>query len=518
MTARFEHDIFISYSQKDREAAARLQALFEARDLKTWRDERLSDSPDESYISTINNAHERSAKVVVLWSQNSVVSGWVQAEAKRAKDRNKIVPLALEPISGLEPFIPMPFNLLPTLDASAVPLDLDLILRALGAEQVQGQPAGILSLVTADVDISKLPDTYAKKLYGRDREMAALLAAWDGGLTKIFAFDAMGGAGKTALVYHFVQALKASGWRGARSVFAWSFYSQGSNEDRQTSADDFFKAAYRHFSGGKVAPPEKAHEKGVDLAHLVQQSRALLILDGLEPLQYATGKTGGTRSDKGRTGGLKDPGIKSLLNLLADNNPGLCVVTTRIQLAELRGAEGAVFEPLDRLPLMAGIELLRDLGVEPAFPPAQYTLPQLANFDALLPRFTPPTTYAAPEPQPGKPVMPARIAKDLIAAVEELKGHALALNLVGNFLAEHHKGDIRAIHDLPALPDLDPNAPERDPYRVMRAIEIGLARRIDEQHKADRPAATIAGRELALLFFLGFFDRPAETALLKVVF
>jgi hypothetical protein len=106
--------------------------------------------------------------------------------------------------------------------------------RALGAEQVAGQPEGVLSLVTADVDISKLPSTFALKLYGRDQEMAKLVAAWDGGFTRIFGFDAMGGAGKTALVYHFVQALKASGWRGARSIFAWSFYSQGSNEDRHT--------------------------------------------------------------------------------------------------------------------------------------------------------------------------------------------------------------------------------------------------------------------------------------------
>ncbi len=149
-------------------------------------------------------------------------------------------------------------------------------MRALGAVQIEGQPEGVLTLVTADVDISKLPDTYAKKLYGRDREMAALVAAWDNAVTRIFAFDAMGGAGKTALVYHFVQALKASGWRGARSVFAWSFYSQGSNEDRQTSADDFFKAAYKHFSGGTQEPPRDPHQKGVDLAHLVQAQRALL--------------------------------------------------------------------------------------------------------------------------------------------------------------------------------------------------------------------------------------------------
>jgi TIR domain len=517
MKTPFEHDIFISYSQKDREAAAKLQAAFEVRKLKVWRDERLADSPAESYIATINNAHDRSAKVIVLWSRNSGQSNWVHAEATRALSAGKIVPLALEPISALLPFIPMPFNILPTLDASADPVDLEPILRALGAEQVQGAGLGVVSLVTADVDISKLPDTYAKKLYGREREMADLIAAWDGGHTRIFAFDAMGGAGKTALVYHFVQALKASGWRGARSVFAWSFYSQGSNEDRQTSADEFFKAAFKHFSGGRHEPPKDPREKGVELAHLVQKQRALLILDGMEPLQYAAGRTGGGTTSSGVVGGVKDPGIKALLSLLADNNPGLCLVTTRIKLAELEGAEGVAFDALERLPLMAGIELLRDLGVVPDMPPAEYRLPQIADFKQLVPAYTPPATYAPP-PADALKTMPARIAKEFIDAVEELKGHALALTLVGNYLAEQYAGDIRALNDLPSLPALHPANPARDPYRVMRAIEIGLIRQIAEQGKLKRPAETAAGRELALLFFLGLFDRPAETKLLPVVF
>jgi hypothetical protein len=175
-----------------------------------------------------------------------------------------------------------------------------------------------------------------------------------------------------------------------------------------------------------------------------------------------------------------------------------------------------VSEPLDRLPLMAGIELLRDLGVEPKMPPAQFALPQRAEFAALVPPYAPPPEYTPP-PADARAAMPPQIAKDLIAAVEELQGHALALTLVGNYLAGRHHGDIRAIHDLPSLAGLR-DAPERSPYRVMRAIEIALARRIEEEGKTEKPAGTVAGRELALLFFLGLFDRPAETAHLPVVF
>jgi TIR domain len=203
MTAPFEYDIFISYSQKNRKEAERLEAEFQKRGLKVWRDPNLIDDPSQSYVATINDKHARSKKVVVLWSRESAASHWVQAEAQRAMEQGKIVPLALEPIKSLLPFIPMPYNLLPTLECFGEAIDLAPILRALGAEQVAGQPAGVLSLVTANVNISKLPDTYAKKLYGREREMGDLLKAWDGGTIKIFASDAMGGAGKTALVFHF---------------------------------------------------------------------------------------------------------------------------------------------------------------------------------------------------------------------------------------------------------------------------------------------------------------------------
>ncbi len=513
MKTPFEYDIFISYSQKDRAAAERLHAALEARKLKVWRDKRLAEAPAKDFIAQIDQAHERSARVLVLWSRASAISAWVLAEAEKARMAGKIVPLALEPAGALLPLIPAPFNMLPTLDASAAILDLEPVLCAMGAEQAEGQPQGAVSFVTANVEISRLPDTYAEKLYGRDSEMAELLKAWDNGQTRIFAFYGMGGAGKTALVYHFVQALKASGWHGARSVFAWSFYSQGSDEDRQTSADDFFKAAFAHFSGGEKAPPRDPQQKGVDLAHLVQAHRALLILDGLEPLQYAA--HGGPQSPA-QAGGIKDPGVKALLKALADDNPGLCAVTTRIKLAELAGAEGVTLKELDEIPLMDAIALLRDLGVEPATPPAEFKLPAAREFASLTPPYEPPPAYGLFDVRT-LPVMPARVAKDLIEAVQELKGHALALTLAGRYLAQHKKGDIRAIRELP-----DPPRPgagsERVPYRVMRAIEIALAGRVAEQDANETPAADPAGRQLALLFFLGLFDRPADRELLPVVF
>ena len=515
MVAQFQYDVFISYSQKDRVAAEDLQEALKERGLKVWRDERITDSASSSFVSTINGSLERSAKVIVLWSRRSLASVWVLSEAERARLLERVVPLALEPLDALLPFIPAPFNILPAFDVTNEGFDLDVLLRAMGAKPVAGAAPGIVSLTTAAVDLTKLPSTFADKLYGRDREMAALIQAWDGGQTRIFAFDAIGGAGKTALAYHFVQALKATGWRGARRVFAWSFDGQGSNEDRQKSADDFFKAATHFFSGYTAEPPSDPREKGVFLAKLVQENRALLILDGMEPLQFANDHAG--RPGPSEVGGLHDPGMKALLSMLAEDNPGLCLVTTRIALADLTGAPGVQFEPLDRLPLMDGVALIRDLGVEPALAPKLYKLPEPDAFIVLEPEWEPPAAYAVDTRDDRMP-MHVRDAKKLIEAVEELGGHALALTLAAKYLVEHHNGDVRAIAELPALPDLDPSDPHRNPYRVMRAIEIALVKRIEEQGRSETPANAIAGRELALLLFLGFFDRPAGTALLPVVF
>lgn len=476
MVGPHQWDVFISYSQRDRDAAVRLHEALAARGLRVWRDNRLADAPAQNYITQINQAHTDSARVLVLWSRNSVQSTWVLGEAEKARDGEKIVTLALEPLAGRLPLIPIPFNILGVIDASAPALDLDPIVRALGVVQTEGQRPGI---VEPQVEIAALPTTHADILFGRDAELAELIGAWDSPQIHVFALDAMGGAGKTALVQHFLQVLQTGGWRGAQRVFAWSFYSQGASEDRQVSADPFFSAAFSELGGPGTAVPRDPREKGVALAKLVQRRPTLLILDGLEPLQYAGGRAA---SDAGVAGGIKDPGVKALLVQLAAANPGLCVVTTRLALADLRGRAGAATRALDRLGTADGVALLRHLGVEKRY---------------------------------GDGPLPPRVAKAFEDAIEAVKGHALALRLLGSWLKEFHNGDLRAMVELPSLARLPADA-DHDPYRVMHAYEVALLRRIREQ--GGNPAATPAGRQLALLFFLGFFDRPVEMALLRVVF
>ena len=194
------------------------------------------------------------------------------------------------------------------------------------------------------------------------------------------------------------------------------------------------------------------------------------------------------------------------------SNPGLCAGDDPDRArGAARRAEGVIFEPLDRLPLMSGIELLRDLGVEPNCRQPNICSRNSRRFNRCVPPYSPPAAYSPPTAD-AQPVMPAEDrGKELIEAVEELKGHALALNLVGESLAEEHHGDIRAIHDLPPARRPRSGAPHPQPLsRNARHRDRACPAHRGAGGRSAKPAETVAGRQLALLFFLGFFDRPAE--------
>ncbi len=239
------------------------------------------------------------------------------------------------------------------------------------------------------LDLGRLPIP-GPQFVGRDAELARLDTAWEDPATHVLTLVAFGGVGKSALVAHWLDRMAADGRRGAARVLDWSFYSQGS-EDRVTSAEPFIDHALRFFGD----PDPKAvslHDRGARLAYLIRKERSLLVLDGVEPLQYPPGPMEGR---------LKDPGLTTLLKGLAAGNPGLCVVTTRERIADLAGFQKTAPQiPLEELEPDAAVALLRQLGVD------------------------------------GREI-------ELRAAAEEFQRHALPLTLLGNFLRRTHGGDIR---------------------------------------------------------------------------
>nr|NIM11592.1 hypothetical protein [Candidatus Aminicenantes bacterium]NIM84766.1 hypothetical protein [Candidatus Aminicenantes bacterium]NIN17601.1 hypothetical protein [Candidatus Aminicenantes bacterium]NIN41479.1 hypothetical protein [Candidatus Aminicenantes bacterium]NIN84253.1 hypothetical protein [Candidatus Aminicenantes bacterium] len=165
-----------------------------------------------------------------------------------------------------------------------------------------------------------------------------------------------------------------------------------------------------------------AVEKGRRLARLVREQRTLLILDGMEPLQYPPGEV------HGFDGKLKDQGLKTLLKELAGGHPGLCVITSREPVTDLaHKKEYTVKEmELEHLSIEAGMQLLKGLEVTGS-------------------------------------------EKEMTKAVKEYKGHALALTLLGQYIKKAYDSDIRKRDKIPSLSGRDAHA-----QRVMQAYEIWL--------------------------------------------
>ena len=290
-----------------------------------------------------------------------------------------------------------------------------------------------------EISLAKLPAT-GDHFVAREVELDRLDAAWADPQTSLVVLVAAGGVGKSTLVNRWLDRLRQDAWRGAERVLGWSFYSQGT-EATGASGDAFADYALR-WLGYEGQPITSPWEKGQELARRVRAARTLLVLDGLEPLQHPPGA---------QTGRLKDPAVQALLRELQAENPGLCVVTTRVEVADVAGRAGVVTIDLETLPKEAGAALLAELGVV------------------------------------GKPA-------ELEAAAVEYGGHALALTLLGTYLRDVCGGDVRRRKEVPLL-DREAEGGEHA-RRVMRSYETWLGE----------------GPELQVLRLVGLFDRPAEAA------
>jgi len=298
---------------------------------------------------------------------------------------------------------------------------------------------------------SRLSHT-ADQLFGRDGDLARLASIWDERKVRLLTLVAFGGVGKTSLVARWAGELAERGYDGA-DYFDWSFYSQGTRHHSTASADSFVDTALRFFGDAETADSARdGWSKGSRLAEILGSRRALLVLDGLEPLQYPPGPLAGE---------LKDPAMTALLRGLAAKNAGLCVVTTREKVAELGRWPAALEWELEMLSVDAGVALLGSLGVHGS-------------------------------------------AAEMKALVEEVQGHALTISLIGRFLARAYGGDVRK-RDLIDLKKASLKTKGKGhAFRAMAAYEKWLAAG-DEDNQ----------RQLALLRLLGLFDRPASAACLQ---
>ena len=289
------------------------------------------------------------------------------------------------------------------------------------------------------ISVARLPIT-GRDVFGREEDIAFLDAAWANPQVNIATIVAWAGVGKSTLLNHWLGRMATEHYRSAELVFGWSFYQQGTSSG--ASSDQFLDAALTWF-GDPDPRIGTAWEKGERLAKLIARSRTLLILDGLEPLQNPPGP---------QEGRIREPSMQALLRELAAFNSGLCVISTRLPIADIAGHErnSALRRDLEHLSRDAGAKLLRALGVK--------------GDEA-----------------------------ELRSASDEFSGHCLALTLLGSYLTDAFDGDIRCRQEVSE--------------RLAHDVRLGAhARKVMESYQSWFGE----GPELSLLRVLGLFDRPVD--------
>ena len=170
----------------------------------------------------------------------------------------------------------------------------------------------------------------------------------------------------------------------------------------------------------------------------------------MEPLQNPPGP---------QEGRLREPSLQALLSELAAFNTGLCVITTRLPVADIADHErtSAPRRDLEQLSSDAGANLLRALG---------------ARGDQA----------------------------ELRSASDEFDGHCLALTLLGSYLTDAYDGDIRCRREVS----------EHLSHDVRQGAH---ARKVMESYQTWFGE----GPELSVLRILGLFDRPADEKALEAL-
>ncbi len=484
-TAARRPTIFISYSHKDepeRAPEGDIHWLTVIQDylapattgtFQLWTDEDMAGGAD--WEKEIKRKLADCDICILLVSRHSLASQYVIdveiatiLERQRSGDEVQIYPIALSSFPQTAvPASLSALNIRPRLDKPLsgfsrhergveISKIADEIVGLLGKKAAAG---GTLTAPPprpqpAYVHISGLPETAYERLVGREAELQRLDDAWADSKTNILSLVAEGGAGKSALINEWLKRLQADDYRGAEAVLGWSFYSQGSKE-RATSADAFLDWAVGKL--GVKPATNSASAKGEAIAEAMTRRRALLVLDGVEPLQHGP---------DGQLGQLKDQGLRALLRRFAATPPaeahGLIVLTSRLAVTDIarRKDSAAPVVDVEKLSDETGAALLRDNGVWGT-------------------------------------------DRELKAAAQDFGGHPLALGLLASFLKETQTGDARRRDHIRAL-IADPDNPGHDhAARVMESYE--------KDWLAGQPALHV------IMQIVGLFDRPASGDCLKAL-
>ncbi|HEX3955209.1 MAG TPA: hypothetical protein VHZ03_01100 [Trebonia sp.] len=320
-----------------------------------------------------------------------------------------------------------------------------------------------------------LPNPATEVFVGRAAQIRKLLTLWQENRGSLVQIAADGGTGKTTLVRRWLGELGGDADRP--SDLYWSFYSQGSHREAMDSTAFFDFAARALGIDSAALGPTERRRMGALVARRFAARGGVLVLDGMEPLQYPPSVEGGAVSDP-----LLHQMLQEFREILRSGNQGghfVVVITTRWAIPHLSGPGMATLE-LPALSVQEGADLLQRVRV-------------------------------SGKPGVGLEFRPAphHTGDELEAASSEFAGHPLALTLLAAYLLCAEDGDLARRATIPPMAAFPEDVPGYSHARRVMAAYDRLFYSSDEAgwHEACHQ----------LLRVIGLFDRPAEPELVDIL-
>ncbi len=181
----------------------------------------------------------------------------------------------------------------------------------------------------------------SEKLLGREVELAFLNEAWDQCAANVIQVTGVAGVGKSCLINEWLAVMDACNYRGAETVFTWSFHN-GFGAHSNAAPFELFLTRALSMLGDTVVVRDDPEGQVTRLIQEIRQSRTLLVLDGIQNLRYRYG----SGFDQ-----FANPAFSMLVRELAKENSGLCVLGSRRKNADFDtiGAPRAVSLELGNL-------------------------------------------------------------------------------------------------------------------------------------------------------------------------
>ena len=131
--------VFLSYSREDAAAAKQLAECIGRAGHQVWWDRQ--NEGGSRFTAEIDRELKNADAVVVIWSQASVESPWVQDEAAEGRDSGRLVPVMLgtdKPPLGFRQFQSVDFG---SWDGEGDPPTLEALLRAIAQKGPEEEAA-----------------------------------------------------------------------------------------------------------------------------------------------------------------------------------------------------------------------------------------------------------------------------------------------------------------------------------------------------------------------------------------